>query len=80
MMDNCLAEHLFKRCFDFIDDVIIYATSERELIANTRAVCKSIFDEGLKLGGLKCEFALRDVEILGHKVSNGFLLPQGDKL
>ena len=80
MMDNCLKKHLFKKCFVFIDDVIIYAKTERELIQNTIDVCQAIIDEGLKFGGLKCEFGLNDVEILGHRVSNRFLLPQFDKL
>ncbi len=30
-----------------------------------------IFADGLKLGGLKCEFLVSEVDILGHKISDG---------
>lgn len=34
----------------------------------------------MKLGGLKCEFLLRTVEILGHVISDGCLYAKCDKL
>ena len=30
-----------------------------------------IFADGLKLGGLKCEFLISEVDILGHKIADG---------
>lgn len=80
MMDKLLKKYLFNCCFVFIDDVIVYGGSERDVIANTRFVCEELFADGLKLGGLKCEFLLESVEILGHKVGNGCLMPQVEKL
>lgn len=32
---------------------------------------EKIFADGLKLGGLKCEFLLTEVDVLGHKIANG---------
>ena len=74
-MDYVLRDLLFKCCFVFIDDVIVYAKDEQELIDNTRLVCSKINQDGLKLGGLKCDFLIQDVEILGHRVAEGELLP-----
>lgn len=39
-----------------------------------------IFGDGLKLGGLKCEFLAQKVDVLGHVISDGCLFAKTDKL
>ncbi len=39
-----------------------------------------IFADNLKFGGLKCEFLLERVEVLGHIVEDGKLYAKVDKL
>ena len=58
-------------CFVYIDDVIVFGASESECLDNTRSVMELIYDDNLKLGGLKCEVLLERVEILGHIVQDG---------
>lgn len=39
-----------------------------------------IFRDNLKLGGLKCEYLLTHVDILGHTIKDGCLYAKSDKL
>lgn len=71
---------LFRTCFVYIDDVIVFGATEAECIANTRQVVALIYGDGLKLGCLKCEFLLRTVDVLGHIISGGCLYAKCDKL
>ena len=47
---------------------------------NTQTVVELIFGDNLKLGGLKCEYLLTKVDILGHTIKDGCLYPKVDKL
>ena len=46
----------------------------------TRSVMELVFADNLKFGGLKCEFLLERVEVLGHIVEDGKLYAKVDKL
>ena len=39
-----------------------------------------LFDDNLKVNGLKCEFCLRKVEVLGDIICDGVLYPKVDRL
>jgi hypothetical protein len=71
MMNDLLEDLLFAVCFVYIDDVIVFGRTETECLSNTKLVMDKIFADGLKLGGNKCEFLLTEVEVLGHKISDG---------
>lgn len=71
MMNDILEELLFVVCFVYIDDVIVFGSTESELLSNTKLVMEKIFADGLKLGGLKCEFLLTEVDILGYRIRDG---------
>jgi hypothetical protein len=79
-MNRILHDVLFKICFVFIDDIIIFGETEEECIENTQIVIELIFADNLKLGGLKCEYLLTRVDILGHTISDGCLYAKSDKL
>ena len=79
-MNRVLHEVLFKICFVFIDDIIIFGETEEECIKNTQKVVELIFSDNLKLGGLKCEYLLTQVDILGHIIKDGCLYPKYDML
>ena len=80
MMNNLLSDLLYAICFVYIDDVIVFGETEEECLANTKAVMELVFADNLKFGGLKCEFLLERVEVLGHIVENGKLYAKIDKL
>ncbi len=80
MMQNILDELLYVVCFVYIDDVIVFGKDERECLQNSRRVLELIYNDGLKCSGLKCEFLLRRVEVLGHIIEDGKLYAKTNKL
>ena len=65
MMDCTLHSVLFKYCFVYIDDAVVFGHTIAKVLECTQVVCNLLFAEGLKLGGLKCEFLLDEVYVLG---------------
>lgn len=80
LMNTILHDVLYDICFVYIDDVIIFGETEQECLQNTRKVLELIYNDNLKLGGPKCEFLLKSVEVLGHVIRDGKLFPKTDKL
>ena len=79
-MNRLLHDILFDECFVYIDDIIIFGATEEECMQRTKNVLDRVFGDGLKLGGLKCEFLLTKVDVLGYVIDDGCLLPKADKL
>ena len=70
-----LMNRVFKQYLDlfvivFINDIIIYSTSEKEDAIHLRVVLQTLKDRQLLLKFSKCEFWLRSVAFLGHIVSS----------
>lgn len=79
-MHHVLHDLLYTKCFVYIDDIIVFGKTESEVIERTFEVLNKLFDDGLKVGGLKCEFMLTSTEVLGHVISNGKLYAKVDKI
>ena len=56
-------------CEVYIDDIIIYATSEAELLHNTNLVLQRLDEFDVRLSLEKCHFGLTEVEYLGYIVN-----------
>ena len=67
-------------CLVYVDDVIIYASTQEEHIKCLQAVLKYFQPHGLKLKPLKCEFFKETIEYLGHSVSLKGKWPSRDNL
>lgn len=80
LMNELLDEFLYTICFVYIDDIVVFGPDESTCIANTKLVLSRLFDDNLKVNGLKCEFCLRKVEVLGHIICDGVLYPKVDRL
>ncbi len=80
MMNNILRKQLFKTCFIYLDDIVVFASTVEELFGRVEDIILTLANEGLKLSGLKSEFILTKLEILGHVVEDGKLWPKTDKL
>ena len=80
MMNNILRKQLFKTCFIYLDDIVVFASTVEELLGRVEDIILTLANEGLKLSGLKSEFILTKLEILGHVVEDGKLWPKTDKL
>ncbi|WMV33320.1 hypothetical protein MTR67_026705 [Solanum verrucosum] len=70
-----LINMMFKQCLDmfvivFIDDILIFSRSDNENIDHLRIVLQILKDQQLYAKFSKCEFWLRSVAFLGHKVSS----------
>ena len=59
----------FDRVLCYIDDVIVMGKTEKEALANLRLVLERFRDANLKLKAKKCSLFQKQVEFLGHVVS-----------
>ena len=51
------------------DDIIVWASTKEELIKRTIAFLQSCRKNNLKLNKAKCQFNMREIIFLGHKIS-----------
>jgi len=54
----------------YLDDIIIFSSSFSSHVEHIRSVLKILEKSGLKINNEKCEWAKRELKILGHIVSN----------
>lgn len=78
-MNETLGDLLFKTCLVYLDDVVVFGEDFAETLKRAKEVIRRIVMKGLKLGGLKCEFFLKRVKVLGKVVENGDMFPDEEK-
>jgi hypothetical protein len=71
MMNKVFMEYLDKFAVVFIDDILVYSTSEEEHEGHLRLVLQKLRDHKLYAKLSKCEFWLKQVAFLGHVISKG---------
>lgn len=64
----------------FGDDVLIFSSSEEQHLEHVRAVLQRLRQAGLVLNAKKCHFCEKEVQFLGHKVTEGSIAPQMEKV
>ncbi|CAC5372712.1 Retrovirus-related Pol polyprotein from transposon 297,Retrovirus-related Pol polyprotein from transposon 17.6 [Mytilus coruscus] len=69
LMETVLRGMTFKFCLIYLDDIIVFSKTFNEHIDHLRDVFVKLRDAGLKLHPQK-SFAQREINYLGHKVSN----------
>lgn len=74
MMDEILRDYLYKFCFVYMDDVVIFSKSLSEHIDHIRVIFKKLRDVNLKIQPDKSEFLCKEVAFLGHIIT-----PEGIK-
>ena len=79
-MTSCLGELNYLTCLVYLDDIIIYSSTQEEHIERLQAVLKCFRLHGLKVKPLKCEFFKEKIEYLGHSVSLKGVWPSRDNL
>lgn len=60
----------------YIDDILIFSRTLREHLTHLQQVIERVFEVGLKLKPMKCRFIQKELEYLGHIVSQEGLKPQ----
>ena len=69
LMEYVLAGLQWSTCLIYLDDIIIYGRDFEEHLTRLREVFVRLRDAGLKLRPPKCYFLRREVEYLGHVIS-----------
>ena len=77
---NCLGELNYLTCSVYLDEVIIYWSTQEEHIKHLRTVFECFRLHRLELKPSKCEFFKEKIEYLGHSVSLEGVWPSRDNL
>ena len=81
LVDNILRENVSKKeCMVYMDDIIVFSNGLEEHIKNLRSVLNKLKSARLKVQLDKCEFLRKEVEFLGHIVSENGVSPNHDKI
>lgn len=79
-MDNVLRPYLYKFCFVYFDDIIVFSKSLEEHIQHLALVFQKLREANLKIQLDKTEFLHKEVAFLGHIVSREGVRPNPDKI
>ena len=80
LMTNCLGELNYSTCLVYLNDIVIYLSTQEEHIKWLQAILKLFRLHELKLKPSKCEFSQEKIEYLGHSVSSKGVWPSRDNL
>ena len=75
LMDRVLAGLHWETCLFYLDDNIVFSSTWEEHLARLRQVFERLRHANLKLGADKCTFGSKEVNYLGHRVTEEGLLP-----
>ena len=79
-MDRVLAGLHWETCLFYLDDIIVFSSTWEERLARLREVFERLRHAILKLGAEKCTFAAKEVNYLGHRVTEEGPLPDSSLL
>lgn len=79
-MDSVLYGLQGERCFVYLDDIVVFASSLQEHEQKLTEIFDRLRQHGLKIQPDKCEFLRKEVAYLGHIVSNEGVKPNPDKV
>uniref|UniRef100_A0AAG5DPC1 RNA-directed DNA polymerase n=1 Tax=Anopheles atroparvus TaxID=41427 RepID=A0AAG5DPC1_ANOAO len=80
VMDCILREHLGKFCLVYMDDIIIFSPSFQEHKVHISKIFRKLKEANLKIQHEKCEFFRKEVQFLGHTVTEHGVKPNNDKI
>ena len=80
LMDRILSGLHWETCLFYLDDIIVFSSTWEEHLARLRQVFERLRHANLKLGADKCTFAAKEVNYLGHRVTEEGLLPDSSLL
>ena len=69
VMDNIFWEYLYKFCFVFMDDIVIFSKSLNEHCQHVRKILQKLREYHVKVLLDKSEFLQKEVPFLGHIVT-----------
>ena len=79
-MDRVLAGLHWETSLFYLDNIIFFSSTWEVHLARLRQVFERLRHANLKLGADKCTFAAKEVNYLGHRVTEEGLLPDSSLL
>ena len=79
-MAHVLRDHIGKICLCYLDDVIIFGRTQKELLDRSDQILKCLHEYGLKVKPSKCVLFRTEIKFLGHLVSAAGVQPLPDKV
>ena len=79
-MNSVLSGLTGTRCFVYLDDIVIYAKSLANHNTRVREVMERLRTHKLKLQPGKCEFLRKEVNYLGHQITETGVRPDPQKV
>ena len=64
----------------YLDDILVHAETQEEHDRLLEKVLQRLQDKGLHLKAAKCAVRVRNVDFLGYRLENGFILPMKSKV
>lgn len=80
MMDEVLKEYLYKFCFVYMDDVVIFSKSLQEHLQHIKLIFQRLKEVNLKIQLDKSEFLCKEVAFLGHVITPEGIKPNPSKI
>lgn len=80
VMDNILADLNGNCCLIYLDDIIVFSSSLQEHVSDLKLVFDRLNKANLKLQPEKSEFFRKEIEYLGHVVTESGIKPNPKKL
>ena len=74
-MQNCLDELNLTYCLIYLDDMIVFSTTEEEHLQHLHVVFECFQEHNLKLKLSKCEFFHSEINYLANHVSKESVQP-----
>jgi hypothetical protein len=69
MSAEILAGLLYSGCEVYMDDAMVYGSTEEEFILNLRRVLERFRDRGITVKASKCSFGMSEIEYVGHIIN-----------
>ena len=80
LMDRVLVGLHWETCLFYLDNIIVFSSTWEEHLPRLCQVFERLRHANLKLGADKCTFAAKEVNYLGHRVTEEGLLPDSSLL
>ena len=80
VMSHVLGDYIGKICLCYLDDVIIFGRTQKELLDRLDLILKRRHEFGLKVKPSKCVLFRTEIKFLGHLVSASGVQPLPDKV
>lgn len=79
-MDDVLRQHIGKRCYVYMDDVVVFGRTLQEHLENLKIVLQTLLEANLKVQLDKSEFLHRSIDFLGYIVTEEGIKPNLKKI